>query len=135
MGATTESINLFADFWSRIATICKNYPNVVYGLMNEPFQCTPAQFHDAAVAALAAIRGAGATQLVLIQGGGSYDDAESFATTQGTLWDTFNQPGWTGTNGDPANNFAFEGHKYFDTSNDGQHENYRSVTGATLLAG
>lgn len=124
---------LFADAWARVATKFKNYPNVIFGLMNEPANCTAPQFKVAAMAALAAIRATGANQLVLIAGGGSFDDAENFGTLQGTMWDTFNQPGWTGTNGDPADNFAFEGHKYFDTNNDGQNENYRNVTGSQLL--
>ncbi|MCW6510956.1 cellulase family glycosylhydrolase [Lichenifustis flavocetrariae] len=38
---------------------------------------------------------------------------------QDAAWGTFNQPGWTGNNGDPLNNFAFEGHAYLDSNNSG----------------
>jgi aryl-phospho-beta-D-glucosidase BglC (GH1 family) len=38
IGTDVEGTNLFADFWGRMVTIYKNYPNVLFGLMNEPNQ-------------------------------------------------------------------------------------------------
>lgn len=131
-----EGVNLLADQLSRLATIFKNYPNVVFSLNNEPDASTAQQWHDAALIYLAAIRAAGATQMVFISGGGSFDSGFGWNTIQGTIWDTFNQPGWTGNNGDPLNNFAFEMHAYLDSNNSGQIDNVRSVGfGNTVLVG
>lgn len=68
IGVDTEGTNMFVDFWGRMATIYKNYPNVVFGLMNESYNQTAAEWYIAAVPAIKAIRIVGATQLILIPG-------------------------------------------------------------------
>jgi endoglucanase len=112
IGVDQEGTNMFADFWSRMATMYKDYPNVVFGLMNEPHNQTAAQWYSGAVPAIKAIRATGATQLILIPG-----------TSWTGAW-SWNMSGnaavWAGFNGDPLNNFAFEMHQYLDDTS-GKH--------------
>ena len=60
--------NYFADFWSRLSTVYKNYPNVLYGLMNEPNIQSPTQWKATALAAINAIRAVSTSQTILIPG-------------------------------------------------------------------
>lgn len=101
----------FADFWSRLAGAFKNNPKVLFGLMNEPHDMSTEQWVGAANAAIAAIRQAGATNLILVPGNG-WTGAESWSDS------------WYGTPNatallaiqDPGNNMAYEAHQYLDTS-------------------
>jgi endoglucanase len=105
---------MFADFWGRMASLYKDYPNVIFGLMNEPNQQTAAQWYTGAVPAIKAIRAAGATQLILIPGT-SWTGAHSWNTSG-------NAAVWAGFNSDPLNNFAFEMHQYLDYDSSGTHK-------------
>lgn len=101
----------FADLWSRLAGAFKSNPRVLFGLMNEPHDMPTEQWASAANAAITAIRGTGATNLILVPGNG-WTGAESWAQT------------WYGTPNasamltitDPGNNFAFDVHQYLDNS-------------------
>jgi endoglucanase len=100
----------FADFWSRFSTVYKNYPNVVYGLMNEPFIQTAAQWKTSAVAAINAIRAVTKTQTILIPGV-FWSEAKAWMTAgNGAAWAGYKDPA-----GGP---FMFEMHQYLndDTS-------------------
>ncbi|HEX4340368.1 MAG TPA: glycoside hydrolase family 5 protein [Polyangiaceae bacterium] len=99
----------FADLWRRLAEQYKNDPNILFGLMNEPFQVTQSnQWLDAANAAIAAIRATGAKNLVLVAGN-EFDDAKRWPDISDMLKDIK----------DPAGNFAYEVHVYPDTSGNG----------------
>lgn len=52
IGVDAEGTNMFADFWGRMGSICKNYSNVLFGLMNEPHQQTAVQWYTGAVPAI-----------------------------------------------------------------------------------
>src|SRR5262249_9730094 len=79
----------FADFWSRLAALYKNNSLVVFGLMNEPNTMPTETWVTAANAAIAAIRTAGAPNLITVPGNGwtgawswtmnDYGTANSFA--------------------------------------------------------
>ena len=60
----------FANFWSRLAAQYKSNPRVIFGLMNEPHGMPTEQWVAAANAAIAAIRAAGAQNLILVPGNG-----------------------------------------------------------------
>jgi endoglucanase len=114
----------YADFWSRLAQAFKEQSNVIFGLMNEPNQQSPAQWASVANAAIAAIRSAGATQLILIPGTdytGAYDWVSSG-----------NAATWAHVS-DPAKNFAFEVHQYLDSDNSGTHASCVAGNGSTAL--
>lgn len=126
IGSDTEGTKLFVDMWTRLATRFKNYPNVVFGLMNEPHLQTSTQWYGAATSAISAIRAAGANQLITIPGI-SYTGAESWVSSG-------NAATWAGFNGDPANNFVFEMHEYLDSDNSGTHAACVIGKGSTCLS-
>jgi len=109
----------FSAFWVKLASEFKSNSHVIFGLMNEPCpNCggatlTTAAWETSAQSAINAIRTNGATNLILVPGN-YWTGAHS--------WTTANYGGGATTNAatminitDPANNFAFEVHQYFDT--------------------
>ena len=123
IGVAHNSTELFADFWQRMATIFVNYPNVIFGLMNEPNQQTAQQWHDAAAVTVAAIRASGAKQLILVPGS-YWTSATSFGagTANSAVWVGFKDP-----------NFAFEMHEYLDSDSSGTHALCAVGVGASRL--
>ena len=114
----------FADTWRIIARQLKDRPNVIFGLMNEPHTQTAAEWLTGANAAIAAIRQAGADELVLVPG---------------SYWDSAHT--WTHNDNakvmlgvqDPAENFVFEAHQYLDSDNSGTHASVVPGAGAKRL--
>jgi len=104
----------FADFWSRLATRYKSNSKVIFAIMNEPNTMPTEQWLSAANAAIAAIRAAGASNLILVPGN---------AWTGGWSWDQ----NWYGTSNatvmkgvvDSGNNYAIEVHQYLDSDGSG----------------
>ncbi|UDF31320.1 UNVERIFIED_ORG: glycoside hydrolase family 5 protein [Roseateles sp. XES5] len=109
IGSPAVPDSAFADFWRRLAEDYKDDAGVQFGLMNEPHDMPAPQWLATANAAIAAIREAGATNLVLVPG---------------TIWTgahSWEEPREGGANGtvmlgieDPANNHAYEVHQYLD---------------------
>jgi endoglucanase len=121
IGSTAVPNSAFADLWRRLADQYKSDENVLFGLMNEPWGLDSAtQWFNAANAAVAAIRGTGAKNLILI-GGNEWSDAESWPQVSDSL------KGIT----DSANNFAFEIHVYPDDSGAGAGNACSDVNAAT----
>ena len=124
-GAVTTAA--FADFWQQMATAFVNSPNVIFDLMNEPqFTTTGADataaetqlWIGAQVAAIAAIRGTGATQEILISKPNT-DHAVDFMGSNFELQLTQ----LMGTSGSPFSysNIVLEFHQYFDANNSGDY--------------
>lgn len=114
IGKDAGAADLFADFWSRMATKFLNYPNVIFNLMNEPHLQNPAEWKIGAIPAINAIRATGATQKILIPGT-YYTGAHSWVkilygnpTSNGSEWAGFTDI-----------NFAFEMHQYLDSDSSG----------------
>jgi endoglucanase len=111
-GAVPNSV--FANFWSRLATNYKSNPRVLFNLMNEPNTMPTEQWVGASNTAIAAIRNAGANNLVLVPGNG---------WTGAHTWFQI----WYGTRNatamlnivDPANNYAYDVHQYLDDNGSG----------------
>ena len=78
----------FANLWQRLATVYQFYPNVIYGLMNEPNIQTPTEWYYSAIAAISAIRNISTTQIILIPG--------TYFTTAATWLTNGNASVWTG---------------------------------------
>ena len=101
----------FASFWARLAGVFRSDPNVIFALMNEPQSMPTELWRDDAQAAIAAIRGTGAKNLILVPGN-AWTGAHSWFET------------WYGASNastmidikDPGHNLAFEVHQYFDKS-------------------
>jgi endoglucanase len=110
----------FADLWGKLAFHFQSNSGVIFGLMNEPHDQSASAWLGSANAAIAAIRGAGAMQEILVPG--SYWDG---------AWT------WTSTDNaavvgagvqDSAHNFAFEVHQYLDADGSGTHAGVVSAT-------
>lgn len=112
-----------ADFWSRLATVYKNQPNVIFGLMNEPHTQNATQWKTVATGAVTAIRATGATQLILIPGT-AYTGAWSWVSSG-------NAAAWAGFT---DSNFAFELHQYLDSDSSGTHSTCTTGSGASRLS-
>lgn len=131
VGSATVPASAFADLWKRLAARHAQNPRVIFNLVNEPNGLPTEQWVKAANAAIAAIRGAGATNLVHVPGN---------AWTGAHSWNE----SWYGTSNakamldivDPANNSVFEVHQYLDATSGGQTGDCVSKTvGRERLAG
>ena len=100
----------FADFWGRLAAQYKDNPRVWFGLMNEPHDMPTDQWLGAANAAIAAIRRAGAKNLILVPGIG-WTGAHSWVS--GGSGDAMLEIV------DPQNHYIFEVHQYLDSDSSG----------------
>lgn len=104
----------FADLWIRLAAEFANEPDVLFGLMNEPYDIPASEWLGMANDAIAGIRSVGARNLVLVPG---------TRWTGAHSWRADN-PG--GSNADvmrgvkdPINNYAYEFHQYLDADSSG----------------
>jgi endoglucanase len=104
----------YANFWGQLATHYRANQHVIFNLMNEPNTMPTAQLVTSHNAAIAAIRQTGAQNLILVPGN---------QWTGAWLW---NETWYQGANAthmlnivDPANNFAFDVHQYFDADGSG----------------
>lgn len=120
----------FSDLWRRLATRWKNDPQVIFGLMNEPFGLAATQWAQSANHAIAAIRATGAKNLVFVPGV-SWSGAHS--------WNSSGNAVAMLAITDSQNNYAFEVHQYVDNDSSGtnltQVANNNDNIGATRLAG
>lgn len=117
IGTDDLPVEIFEDFWSKLSAEFKNNPNVIFGIMNEPYGMTTELWLEDANAAITAIRSTEAVNLILVPGN-AYTGAHSWNAN------------WYGTpNGqamlnvaDPCENYAFEVHQYFDDNSSGTSE-------------
>ena len=109
VGSRALPDSVFADTWSRLATLAGSEPDMILGLMNEPHLQTSSQWEKSAQAALNAIRAANARNLVLVSGS-AWDGAHSWTSggpaSNATAMDHLTTPG--------SGPVAFELHQYFD---------------------
>lgn len=122
VGRDAAATGAFVQAWSTIAGRLRDRSNVIFGLMNEPNKQTPAEWHAGAEAGLAAIRAAGARQLVLVPGT-AWDGAHSWIASgnAAALADLHDA------------NMAFEVHQYLDADSSGTHREVVPGAGATRL--
>lgn len=110
VGSADVPNDVFADLWTRLALKYANNPKVMFGLVNEPHDMATEQWLAAANAATAAIRAAGAKNVVTVPGN---------AWTGAAHWTS----NWYGTPNstvllnyvDSGNNSIFEVHNYLDS--------------------
>lgn len=130
IGSTAVPNAAFADFWKRVAQQFAGNPRVLFGLMNEPHDMPTEQWLSAANAAIAAIRAAGAQNLILVPGN-AWTGAHSWSDS----W--YGTPNAAVMRGvvDPGHNFAFEVHQYLDADASGTSAQIVSATiGSQRLA-
>ncbi len=105
IGGPEVSDGDFADFWGRLAAEFRDNPRVWFGLMNEPHDLPAEQWLASANAAIAAIRQAGAHNLILVPGV-DWTGAHSWVKGgSGTVM--------LGVR-DPGQHYVFEVHQYLD---------------------
>lgn len=114
VGSSALSNDAFADFWARLAVVYADRPDVIFGLVNEPHTMPTEQWLAAANAAIAAIRDAGADNLILVPGN-AWTGAHSWFDS---WYGTPNADVMTGVV-DPMDHFAYEVHQYLDDTSAG----------------
>ncbi|KIO31171.1 hypothetical protein M407DRAFT_19796, partial [Tulasnella calospora MUT 4182] len=126
-GAILTDATAFATWWKNLANQFKDNSHVIFDLQNEPWGIDAAVVASFMQAAINAIRSAGATNFVLVEGT-SWSGAWSWTTSSG------NAAAFTGFT-DPANNFAIEMHQYLDSDSSGSSATCVSSTvGAERIA-
>lgn len=115
IGSPDVSTQDFTDLWRRLAKHYKNDPAIVFSLMNEPYDIQAADWLTIANAGIAAIRKAGADNLILVPGT-AYTGAHSWTSDLSV-----------GNNGavmggviDPLGRYAYDLHQYLDTDFSGR---------------
>ena len=111
IGSAGTPGSAFANLWSQLAHHYKGNANVLFGLMNEPHEQSPAEWVAPVNAAIAAIRNAGATQEILVPGT-HYTGGDSWLTSG-------NADIFAANVIDPLHNMAFEIHQYADADQSG----------------
>jgi endoglucanase len=108
-GVVKVSAADLADFWVKLSNEFMNEPAVVsYDLMNEPHDMGTASWNQISQTVLSAIRANGDNKLIMVPGN-SYSNATFWASVNGaTSWIS-----------DPAGNFFYEAHEYFDSDYSG----------------
>lgn len=114
IGSEAVPVSAFEDLWSRLATRYKDNPFVAFGLMNEPNKQKADEWAPIAQAAIMAIRKTGSIQLILVPGT-RWSGAHSWLSKDGNLSNAEAMQNIK----DPANNYAFELHQYFDRNSSG----------------
>jgi endoglucanase len=104
VGSPEVPVEHFADLWRRLAQSYKANGRVIFGLMNEPHDMPAQSWRTAVDRAVAAIRGEGARNLVLVPGV-AWSGAHSFVTASSAAMANI---------ADPQHNYAYELHQYFD---------------------
>jgi endoglucanase len=114
LGGATLSPNMFTDVWLRLAAEFKDPKQTIFGLMNEPSPIPIAQWTDIAQQTLLALRGAGASNLILV-GSGRWSGAHEWNKVMDGTSAAAEFKGFR----DPANNYAIELHQYADSNYSG----------------
>ncbi len=131
VGSATAPNPIFANLWWRLAVQYRANPSVLFGLVNEPNTMPTEQWVSAANAAIAAVRAAGAPNIVLVPGNG-WSGAHSWYDS----W--YGTPNATAMLGirDPRDNLLFEVHQYLDSDSSGTSPSCVSATiGSQRMAG
>ncbi|MBX3619814.1 MAG: glycoside hydrolase family 5 protein [Rhizobacter sp.] len=130
IGSAGVPYSAFGDFWSRLATTFKGNPQVLFGLMNEPYGMTTENWVNAANEAIRRIRAAGATNTIAVPGN-AWSGAYSW---EASYYGTPNAQAMLQVV-DSGHNMVFEVHQYLDADSSGTSSTCVSPTiGAQRLA-
>lgn len=116
IGSTKLPIRYFTDVWKRLSSHFGDDPGIYYGLMNEPVglhakgDLSAAEvWEKASQAALDTIRANGDDNTVMVSG---------YRYSPVAAWADIHPDGWIT---DPAGNFLYEGHHYWDRDGSGHY--------------
>jgi endoglucanase len=110
IGSAEVPVAAFVKFWAQIAARTAGEPHVIYAIMNEPSDIASEIWLDIANQVIAAIRTAGANQLILVPGV-AYTGAHSWVEAHNTILSGVS---------DKGQNFAIEVHQYLDADSSGK---------------
>lgn len=131
VGSAEVPAAAFANLWRRLALRYGDNPRVMFNLVNEPNNMRTEQWVTSANAAIAAIRAAGAGNVIHVPGNG-WTGAHSWASN---YYGTPNAQAMLDIV-DPADNLLFEVHQYLDPDSGGKSDQCISKTiGRERLAG
>ena len=131
LGTPEAPAAIFADFWTKLAGVFRDDPHVWFGLVNEPNGLSAAAWFDIANEAVAAIRKAGATNLILLPGT-AYSGAHSWQSD----WYGGANAASVAKVKDPIDHLAIEVHQYLDGDSSGSKPEIKSPTiGSERLKG
>jgi endoglucanase len=122
IGSQALPATALADLWRRLGQRYKDNAAVIFGLMNEPNGLPTETWLEAANGAIAAIRETGAKNLILVPGNG-WSSARDWL---GAGYGTPNSEAMLKVE-DPAGNFAFDVHQYFNADFTGTTADCRSA--------
>ena len=114
LGTPAVPGSALAGLWEPLASRYRSNPRVIFGLMNEPVRIGIGDWAGMAARAVLAIRGTGATNLVLVPGT-NWSGAHSWRKRVGLQSNADALKGFS----DPGHNFAFDFHQYFDANSSG----------------
>jgi endoglucanase len=114
VGSAAVPNGVFADFWKKVATKYAANDKVMFNLVNEPHDMVTEQWVGAANAAIAAIRGVGASNVIIVPGN-AWTGAHSWYSSG---YGTPNATAMLKVS-DPKNNVLFEVHQYMDSDSSG----------------
>jgi endoglucanase len=122
IGAKSLPTTALGDLWRRLGERYKGNETVIFGLMNEPNDLPTETWLEAANIAIAEIRRTGAKNLILVPGNG-WSSARSwvegdYGTPNGEVMLNVK---------DPADNFAFDVHQYFNSDFTGTSADCQSI--------
>lgn len=110
IGSALAPAEALARLWAQLARSVAGQAHVVLGIMNEPADIEAGRWLDIANLTIAAIRSAGARQLILAPGV-DWSGAHSWYTSGNTLMQRLV---------DPARNLGVEAHQYLDGDSSGR---------------
>lgn len=123
IGSSDVPVSALADLWAKLAPHLAGEDHVILDLMNEPHDISTATWVEAANAAIAAIRTAGANNIILVGGNtwsGAhrwYDRVDGESNAEAMLKIV-----------DPLDRTVFEAHLYLDSNSSGTSANCVSDT-------
>jgi endoglucanase len=113
----------FKDFWSKMAAVFRGHKGLYgYDLMNEPHD-TGGLWFSAAQAGVDGVRATDQSSLIVIEGEG-WSGAWKWPANNADL-----------SIRDPANNYMFQAHQYFDSDGSGTYTQNYDADGATAMIG
>lgn len=122
IGSKSLPTSALGDLWRRLGERYKDNETVIFGLMNEPNGLPTETWLEAANIAIAAIRRTGANNLILVPGNG-WSSARDWV---GGNYGTPNSQVMLKVD-DPADNFAYDVHQYFNSDFTGTSADCQSV--------
>lgn len=110
IGSQLVPTDSFVDLWLRLAELFKDDDGVVFGLMNEPYGISAAQWLSVANRTIGAIRSVGAKNLITVPGT-QWSGAHSWYRSGNTALENVI---------DPLERYVIEVHQYFDDDSSGK---------------